>query len=205
MTQSQPVKFVRSMAPEDAARTDIYALLARVFYAGPDAAVLAAIVNAEGLVAQSDVPLAKAWRDVQKASAQIDPQTASEEYTRLFVSVGKAPISIYASHYLSENYKELTLVHLREELDRLGLARKPDSTEPEDHLAGLLDVMRYLLQRSEGDVTSQASFFNSYLKPWISQFTEAIDKNESSDYYRVLSRLIKAYFAIEVEYFEWTV
>jgi TorA maturation chaperone TorD len=205
MTQSRPIDFVRATTPEDAARADMYALLARLFYAGPDAGVLGAIVAADGLVARSDAPLALAWRDLQSASAETAVQTATDEYTRLFVGVGKAPVSIYASHYLTDNFKELTLVHLREELDRLGLARKAIATEPEDHLAGLLDVMRFLLQRSDGDVAAQASFFNSYLKPWIGTFCDAVIESEAAAYYGTLCRMMKAYFTIEVEYFEWTV
>ncbi len=205
MTQSRPIDFVRTGTPEDAARADMYALLARLFYAGPDAAVLAAIVAADGLVAPSDAPLALAWRDLQAASAAADPAVLMDEYTRLFVGVGKSPVSIYASHYLTDNFKELTLVHLRDELERLGLARKAIATEPEDHLAGLFDVMRFLLQRNDGDVAGQAAFFNSYLQPWIGKFCDAVAAAEGAGYYRTLSRMMKAYFTIEVEYFEWTV
>ena len=205
MTQTQPINFVRGPAPEDSARADIYALLARLLYAGPDAAVLAAIAAADHLAAQSETPFPLAWRDLQRASVVADAVAVADEYTRLFVGVGRAPVSIYASHYLTENFKELTLVHLRQELDRLGLARKPIATEPEDHLAGLLDVMRYLLQRNDGDVAAQASFFNSYLKPWITKFCDAVVETEGAVYYRTLCRMMKAYFKIEVEYFEWTV
>lgn len=205
MTQSRPIDFVRTATPEDTARADMYALLARLFYAGPDAAVLAAIVAADGLVAPSEAPLALAWRDLQTASAAADPAYLTDEYTRLFVGVGKSPVSIYASHYLTDNFKELTLVHLRDELERLGLARKAIATEPEDHLAGLFDVMRFLLQRNDGDVAAQAAFFNSYLQPWIGKFCDAVIAAEGAGYYRTLSRMMKAYFTIEVEYFEWTV
>lgn len=205
MTQTRAPLLIRPQAPEDAARADIYALLARLFYAGPDATVLEAIIAANDLVAGTGSPLASAWRDLQAGSARANAGEAADEYIRLFVGVGKAPISIYASHYLTENYKELTLVHLRDELERLGLARKKEAAEPEDHLAGLLDVMRHLVLRSDGDVADQSSFFNSYLKPWVDKFCSAIDVSESAAYYKVLSRMMKCYFAIEVEYFEWTV
>ncbi len=205
MTAPQPVRFARPPAPEDAARADLYALLARLFYAGPDAAVLAAIATAEALVAPSETPLSMAWRALQEASRAIDALLAADEYTTLFVGVGKAPVSAYASHYLTENYKELTLVHLRDELERLGLARRADATEPEDHIAALLDVMQHLVRRSENDEPAQAAFFNSYLKPWHEKFCTSIEESDRAGYYRLVSRLMKCYFAIEVELFEWTV
>ena len=130
MTQTQPINFVRGPAPEDSARADIYALLARLLYAGPDAAVLAAIAAADHLAAQSETPFPLAWRDLQRASVVADAVAVADEYTRLFVGVGRAPVSIYASHYLTENFKELTLVHLRQELDRLGLARRARLLSP---------------------------------------------------------------------------
>ena len=36
-----------ALAPEESARAAVYALLARLFYAGPDAGLLAAIANAD--------------------------------------------------------------------------------------------------------------------------------------------------------------
>lgn len=202
---SHPVHVTRPAAPEDAVRADIYALLARLFYAGPDAAVLQAIVAADGVTAEPSAPLSTAWRGLQTAAAAADPSETTDEYNRLFVGIGKAPVSIYASHYLTENYKELTLVHLRDELDRLGLARKPEAVEPEDHLAGLLDVMRHLVQRGEGDFAAQAAFFNSYLKPWHVVFCTAIEASGAPPLYQALSRILRCFFEIEVEYFEWTV
>ena len=196
---------MRAQAPEEAVRADLYALLARLFYGGPDATVLAAIAAADRLVADGDAPLSRAWRELQAASAHADVAEVSDEFNRLYVGIGKAPISIYASYYLTENYKELTLVHLRDELERFGLARKPDAAEPEDHLAGLLDVMRHLVQRSEGGYSVQSAFFNSYLKPWSERFCAATEQSEAAVYYKILCGLLNAYFALEVEYFEWTV
>lgn len=203
---TQPVHFARPAALEDVVRADIYALLARLFYAGPDAAVLGAIAAADGLTAESGTPLSTAWRALQAAAVAAEPSDATADYNRIFVGIGKAPVSIYASHYLTENYKELTLVHLRDELGRLGLARKPEAVEPEDHLAGLLDVMRHLVQRSDGDFSAQAAFFNSYLKSWHIDFCAAIDASGGAPpLYQALSRMLQCFFEIEVEYFEWTV
>ena len=201
---SRPLQFVKPALKEDVARADLYALLARLFYQAPDAALLESIVKAQGLVGAPDTPLGQAWSALQAAARDADAQAIGDEFTMLFIGVGKAAVSVYASHYLSENYKELTLVHLREELGRLGLARKAEAVEPEDHVAGLLDVMRHLVQRgnADEDVMRQASFFRSYLAAWGEALCNAIEKADGVQFYRKVAGLLKALIAIEVEVFD---
>lgn len=203
MSPVQPVRFVPPVAIEERARADLYALLARLFYAGPDAALLAAIVAADDLVAAGDTPLSRAWRALQQASRSADAATVCQEYDDVFVGTGRAPVSIYAAHYLSENWKEHTLVNLRGELERLGLARQPGAVEPEDHLAGLLDVMRHLILRAQdGDIALQEGFFRSYLAGWYAKFAAAVAAEPGSVYYRYLSTVLVAFLDIEVECFQ---
>ncbi|HEY5292286.1 MAG TPA: hypothetical protein VIJ43_08245, partial [Burkholderiales bacterium] len=47
---------------EDRARADFYALISRLFYAGPDAGLLAAIAAADEIAGEAEnVSLAEAW------------------------------------------------------------------------------------------------------------------------------------------------
>ncbi len=58
------------LAPEDAARTDFYALLARLWHSGPDAALLGAIAGADEIVAEGEqTGLAEAWRQLKAAAS----------------------------------------------------------------------------------------------------------------------------------------
>ena len=207
MSAVKPVHFVRTPPPEDAARADLYALLSRLFYAGPDAALLQAIAAAEGLIAAVDTDLSRSWIALCDAAKKADSGTVTFEYDQIFVGTGKAPVSIYASHYLTGSFKEQTLVHLRDELERLGLQRRGSATEPEDHLAGLLDVMRHLVARgdSEENVAAQTSFFNSYLKPWHASFADATALAPGAAFYGTVCHFMRAYFKIEVESFDWSV
>ena len=204
---AKPVAFVKVAPREDAARADLYALLSRLFYAGPDAAVLLAIPAAQGLIASADSELSRTWTVLCGAAKTIDATAAALEYDQIFVGTGKAPISIYASHYLTGSFKEQTLVNLRDELQRVGLQRRGGATEPEDHLAGLLDVMRHLIMRGDSDenVAAQISFFNSYVKPWYAGFAVEVMKMPSASFYRLVVAFMKSYFEIEVESFDWTV
>ena len=194
---------VPALPPEETARAALYALLARLFYAGPDADLLAAIASADEMAGAGESALTRAWHALQAASAAIDPLAARQEYDELFVSVGQAPVSIYASHYLSESWKEHTLVNLRDELARLGLARQPGAVEPEDHLAGLLDVMRHLiLSAALADAAAQEGFFRSYLAPWYRRFGAAVAGEARANYYRRAAELLVAFLDIDVECFQ---
>jgi len=187
---------------EEAARADLYALLARLLYAGPTAELLQGIADAEGMAAPDSV-LGQAWDALRAACASTSVSSAAQEYDDLFIATGRAPVSIYASHYLSANGKEQTLVNLRGELSRLGLQRQADAVEPEDHLAGLLDVMRHLILRAgDGDVALQEGFFRSYLAPCYRPFAAALQEQPQARFYRQLTQLFVCFLDIEVECFQ---
>ena len=86
-----------AIAPEDAARADFYALLARLLAAPPDASLLAAIAAAPGLgedapAGDEDGPRLRAgWEALRVASASAEPETVRQEYDDLFIGVGKSP------------------------------------------------------------------------------------------------------------------
>src|SRR3954468_23490202 len=79
--------------PEDQARANFYALLARLYATGPDAALLHAIASAPPLdVAQSEAEdedatsdFAAAWTALAVASAHTEAEAAAQEYDELFV------------------------------------------------------------------------------------------------------------------------
>jgi len=58
---------------EDRARADFYALISRLFYAGPDAQLLAAIAGADEIAGEAEnAPLALAWKSLIAAAAAMD-------------------------------------------------------------------------------------------------------------------------------------
>src|SRR5262245_32190555 len=95
---------VERLDPEDQARADLYALLARLYASAPDAPLLAAIAAAPPLARESEsgeaMAFAADWNVLRAASAEADPDAVADEYQALFVGVGKSEVSLYASHYL---------------------------------------------------------------------------------------------------------
>ena len=201
MTQAQPLQFVATLPPEEQARANFYALLARLFYAPPDAPLLAALAGGGELPA--DEPgLAAAWRDLVAAAGQAEPDAVREEYENAFVGTGKAPVTLYSAAYLVRFSNDAPLVALRQELAALGLARREGINEPEDHIAGLLEVMRHLIVERAGSLDAQRNFFARWIRPATPRLCDAIEQSDKTIFYRHAARLLAQFAAVEQSGFE---
>ena len=192
-----------SLEPEDLARADLYGVLARLFYAAPDAQFLSELKQraagvAEGAPGQA---LAAAWRALGDACASAFPAHLENEHTELFVGTGKAEITPYLAHYTMRHESETPLVALRGQLARWGLQRRADVFEPEDHVAGLCEVMRFAIAVQHRSVEEQRNFFEDYLYEGGVRFFAAIAKSEKARYYKCVAELARSYFEIEREAF----
>jgi len=200
-----PPELLDAVSPEDRARADFYALIARLFYAGPDAALLAAIASADEISGDgANASLVEAWSALIAAAAVMDAAAAREEYDKVFIGTGKAQITPYASHYLAESMKENVLVRLRSDLADAGLARDSEAAELEDHFAGLCEVMRHLIHEGSDDVAvrKQKMFFLQYLQPWYKSFCDSVIISADTNFYKRAARLAGAYLDVESESFE---
>ena len=200
----------QALEPEDAARADFYALLARLFADAPDASLLAAIASAPALAPSArhvDDPaggIAPTWDAVRAVSAAEGPESAREEFQTLFVGVGRSEVSLYASHYLGPQSGR-PLAELRATLARLGLARRPESSEFEDHLSLVLETMRMLVagdgQRPPASIDEQRAFFDRHVLPWVPDCCTAISMNSVANYYRRVAEFAQCFVALERDSF----
>jgi TorA maturation chaperone TorD len=197
MTQVAPVQFV---SPEEAARANFYGLLARLFYAPPDAALLEALAASEDIEAE-DGDLGLAWRDLVQAAAGADAEAVREEHETQFVGTGKAPVTLYAAAYLMRYSNDAPLVGLREHLAALGVARRSNVHEPEDHIAALCEVMRFLIAEQR-PVAQQKAFFERWILPTSKPLCNAIEKAEGIRFYLPVARFAAKYFSLEQSAFE---
>jgi len=192
-----------SLAPEEALRAEIYGLLAHVFAAGPSAQLLGSVAGSNVELGVPGDALGDAWRAFRQAATTADAAALEVEHAELFVGTGRARLSIYASHYLSDSWREHTLVELRDELAGLGLARQPGVTQPEDHLAALLDVMRHLAGRGTGDaeINTQRRFFTRYLDPWFERFGAEVAIAGDAGFYGAAAEMLMAFCLVERQAF----
>jgi TorA maturation chaperone TorD len=192
------------MTPEDLARADLYGVLARLFYAAPDAQFLSELKQRAAGVAEAHEQgnaLSAAWRALGEACASAFPAHLEHEHTELFVGTGKAEITPYLAHYTMRHESETPLVALREQLARWGLQRRADVFEPEDHVSGLFEVMRFAIAVQHRSVQEQRNFFERYLYEGAVRFFDAIGKSEKARYYKRVADLGRAYLEIEREAF----
>jgi TorA maturation chaperone TorD len=193
----------RPLAPEEAARANFYALLARLFHSGADGALLRSLAEADPI--EGDAALSKAWAELSLASAAMDPDAAAEEYDAVFVGVGKAPVSIYSGYYTGAAAIDHPRVRLQADFATFGLERL-QAGDPEDHFAALFDVMRVLVAggagRAPAPVAEQKRFFEAYLETGAPKFFKAVIACPQANYYRKVAALGLAFIAIESESFE---
>lgn len=204
MTEAQPLAFVApaalTNAEEDTARADLYGLLAALFYRAPDAGTLhrIATARAEGEIAGS--ALGDAWNAMAEAAGGAMTEDVDDEYTALFLGVGKPDIFLYGSYYIAGFLNEKPLVSLRDDLARYGLERDEAVSETEDHLATLCEVMRYLIAGDDPTISNlqeQRVFFGRHLQPWVDTLCTQIEAHPSARFYAQVSRFARAFFSVE--------
>jgi TorA maturation chaperone TorD len=187
------------LTPEDSARADFYALLARLYADGPDARLLDMIATAERI--PGDSLFAAAWNRLVDASAAMDPEAAAQEYTDLFIGVGKSEVNLHASHWLAGHMNERPLVELRGDLAKLGVARRGDVVMVEDHLSALCETMRLMITGSDGasraDVAVQREFFDRHLGSWVFACCGAIRETAIANYYVHVAQVTHNYMALD--------
>lgn len=185
---------------EDGARAALYGLVARLFYAAPDQAVLGQILHA-GAFAEGESPVARAWRDLVEASRTAFPVKLDAEHTDLFVGTGKAEVTPYLSHYTIRYSTDTPLVDLRRQLKLWGMGRKEAAHEPEDHISGVCEAMRLAIAAQQRSLDEQKTFFERFIYRGAIAFCGAITASPKADYYRHVATFARAFFELEREAF----
>ena len=195
-----PVKLHRPLPAEEAARANFYALVARLLAGGPDGALLENLAAAQPLAAEADIALAQAWQGLIDASQAADADAIAEEYEKLFVGIGKAPVSIYAGFHGGAPAVDHPRVRMQADLAELGLARTTVG-EPEDHYAIVFDTMRVLVAggagREPAPIAEQIRFFDRHVRPGALRFFSAVGSAREANYYRRVAALGSAFIALE--------
>lgn len=194
---------------EETARAEVYGVLAALFYAPPDAAMLAQLASSAvegiGAPAGSQGFLEEPWRNLVAAARNADAEAVRAEFETLFMGTGKPEVFLYGSHYLTGFLNERPLVLLRDDLNALGLTRQDNVFESEDHLAYLCEVMRYLIAGDDvtvANLTQQQAFYTAHLQPWINRACEAVVTHPKANFYRQLGLFAGAFADIERQGFD---
>jgi TorA maturation chaperone TorD len=190
---------------EELARAELYGLLARLWLAPPDAALLTQFRVAVTEAPQPGGPLEAPWQALVAAMRATDVAAAKAEHDALFGGVGKPEIFVYASYHLSGVLHDQPLATLRTDLAALGLTRDPDRAETEDHVAYVLEVMRYLIAGDDAGVSNleqQRRFFRAHVQPWVERLCDAVAEHPRAQTWRAVAGFTRAFVQVETQGFD---
>jgi len=191
-----------ALEAEDAARASFYGLISRLFYAPPDPNLIAEIGRAQsGDASEGAGGLGAAWRSLQEACRGAYPALVRQEYDSLFVGTGRSEVTPYLSGHVEGAAADRYLVRLREQLDAWGLARREGIGEVEDHISGISDIMRWLIENRR-PLPEQQQFFEDFAYRGAIAFCAAVQKSSSASFYKPVAALASCFFEIEKTAFE---
>ena len=206
MSTAQPLAFAAPDDGEELQRAELYGLLARLWFAPPDAGLLHQFAVAVTTAPQAGAFLEEPWQQLVAAMRATDVDSAREEFDRLFTGTGKAEILPYASYHLAGALNERPLVELRDALAELGLASAAPEGETEDHVAVIFEVMRYLIAGDDAAVCNleqQRRFFRAHVQGWVgSALCASLEDHPQAPVYAALARFTRAFVEVETQGFD---
>jgi TorA maturation chaperone TorD len=182
----------------DVLRAEHYDLLAVLLGRAPEQALL------DGLAAlgQGEGALGAAVAELRRAAAATDARTVEREFFELFIGVGRGELLPYASYYLTGFLNERPLARVREDLASLGLARVAGMSEPEDHLAFLLEIVAGLAAgRFGAESGAEKRFFVRHVGTWAPRFFSDLETAKAARFYRAVGGLGRVFLEVEAEAF----
>ncbi|MDP3082067.1 MAG: molecular chaperone TorD family protein [Rubrivivax sp.] len=205
MNAPAPLNFASTDDSEELARAELYGLLSRLWLAPPDAELLAQFGVAVTQAPEAGGHLEAPWSALVAALRATTLEAAAAEHQALFHGIGKPEVFAYGSFYLAGFLNEKPLAVLRDDLRALGLTRDAESLETEDHVAYILEVMRYLIAGDEVEICNleqQRRFFRAHVQSWVGDLCSAVEAQPRAQVWRALASFTGAFVQVETQAFD---
>lgn len=190
----------------DTQRANLYGLLARVLAEPMSDETLDIVRALENDNPGTDTELGQALASLGALATRTARTVAEEEYTVLFYGHGAGgEMQPYASQYLTGFIYEKPLANLRKDMAELGIAASGSSSEPEDHIAYLCEIMHGLITGAFGEpatLEAQQKFFETHMASWAGQFFTDLEGAEAAALYMPVGTIGRLFLAIESDAFE---
>lgn len=189
-----------ALSDEDRLRADVYNFLARYLTTVPGKDALAAAAALTG----DETEFGQNFSTLAKVASKTSGQQVTEEYNGLFVGLGRGELLPYASYYLTGFLNEKPLAKLRNDMRSLGIEKRQDVSEPEDHIGSLMEMMGGLIEGRYGSpapIEEQREFFITHIEPWAGHFFKDLEGAELSRFYQPIGRIGRSFIDIEVDAF----
>jgi TorA maturation chaperone TorD len=189
--------------PHETIRTDSYVLLASVL-SQPPSKILMRIFPSLDWDENISSDLADNLKALRQAGNTYSLHAVEEEFNKLFVGLGSGEIVPYASWYREGRIQALPLASLRSDLMALGIVRRADQHDHEDHAAALCEIMALVSQDPDGvPFAAQSAFFQHHVTPWMFRFFEDLSSARSADFYRIIAIFGSNFLKYENEYLRY--
>ncbi|MBL8324513.1 MAG: molecular chaperone TorD family protein [Rubrivivax sp.] len=208
MSVQPTVAPIRLASPEDAeetARAELYGLLAALWLAPPDQALLRQFGVAVTQAPEPGGHLEAPWHDLVAAMRATTAEEARDEFDALFQGVGRPEVFTYGSFYLSGSLNDRPLAQLRHDLAALGLGRDEARMETEDHAAYVFEVMRYLIAGDDAGICNleqQRRFFRAHVQTWVERLCDAVQAHPRAQLWRAVAAFTRAFVEVETQGFD---
>ena len=194
------LKAQNAIGGEEQSRANLYLLLSRLLGAVPDDELFGVIQALE----VDDTSIGQALNQLKTLSVNTTVKVAAEEYDELFIGVTQGELIPFKSYYLTGFLNEKPLAELRDDMEKLGIAKSDLVAEPDDHIAFLLEMMHGLIVGSFGEpstVLEQNKFFDSHIACWAPKFFEDLEATNVAKFFVPIGRIGKLFMEVEGEAF----
>jgi TorA maturation chaperone TorD len=183
-------------------RTDCYVMLASLLTQQPSETLMSTLQNLRWNEAIPE-KVKSALEALRDAAHDFTLGAVEDEFSKLFVGLGRGELVPYASWYRERRVQSAPLVSLRSDLIRLGIVRKADSHEQEDHAGALCEIMALVSQKEyQIPLAMQAGFFADHLGSWMTTFFNDLQRAKSAGFYRSVGLFGRSFLESEQEYLE---
>ncbi len=187
---------ISTVTEENCLRAAVYNFLATYLITKPNPALLTAGRTLSG----NDTELGQAFTEFASLAKTIGSEDVADEYDGLFIGLGRGELLPYASYYLTGFLHEKPLAKLRQDMQRLGIARSEGVWEPEDHIGTLMEMMAGLILGHYGEarpVATQRAFFMTHIEPWAEHFFKDLEQAKLSRFYKPVGTIGRLFIEVE--------
>ena len=178
----------------------MYSFLASLLRTEPSDALLQEVSGLKG----DGTPIGSACLTLAHLAKSLDNEEIRNEYVNLFIGVGRGEILPFASYYLTGFLNDKPLSNLRADMASIGVRRADGVKVPEDHIAGLFDVVSGLIRGDYGrtySASEQATFFRKHIEPWAGLLMEDIERAKSGVFFVPVGTIGRHFLEIESQAF----
>jgi len=200
---SQVTSVQAEIASEDADRAILYGFIGRMLQAAPSSDDLQSIRGLQS----DDTPVGQALAGLSTAAGTATAENLSRAYEDLFIGLGRGEFVPYGSYYLTGFLHEKPLADLRATMSRYGIERSEGVSEPEDHIAALMQMMEGLISGDFGQVATldeQRQFFVEHIGSWAGHFFKDLSATDTDAFYAAVGALGRVFMAVEADAFAMT-